>query len=127
MYQKKVAEDIRCPLEYGLKMFSGKWESRVLCVLNQKQSLRYSELRKELGDVTDAILADTLKKMMQNQLLERHSYDEIPPRVEYSLIKKGKSLIPLLKSICQWSLDYWRDSADDDYEICDYSRKIVGR
>ena len=46
MYQKKMKEDIRCPLEYGLEIFGGKWRSRIICVLAAKHTLRYSELKK---------------------------------------------------------------------------------
>ena len=54
MYQPKTEKEIRCPLEYGLEVFGGKWKSRVICVLAEKERLRYSELRRELTDVTDA-------------------------------------------------------------------------
>ena len=47
MYQKKMQEDIRCPLEYGLEVFGGKWKSRIICVLAEKKRLRYSELRRK--------------------------------------------------------------------------------
>ena len=54
MYQKKLPEDIRCPLEYGLEVFGGKWKPRAICVLAERGGLRYSELRRELTDVTNA-------------------------------------------------------------------------
>ncbi len=54
MYQKKLESDIRCPLEYGLEIFGGKWNSRIICVLSAKETLRYSEIRKEMGNITDA-------------------------------------------------------------------------
>lgn len=46
MYRHKLEQDIRCPLEYGLKIFGGKWKSRIICVLAAHNSLRYSHLRK---------------------------------------------------------------------------------
>ena len=63
--------DIRCPLEYGLDVFGGKWNSRIICVLTAKKTLRYSELRKELGNVTDAVLAAALKSLTENELVSR--------------------------------------------------------
>ena len=90
MYQKKLEEDIRCPLEYGLELFGGKWKSRIICVLAAKQVLRYSEIRKEMVNITDAVLASTLKELLVSQIICRKSYDEIPPRVEYSLTEKGQ-------------------------------------
>ena len=89
MYQAKLEKDIRCPLEYGLEVFGGKWKSRILCVLAAKEVLRYSQLRKEMGNITDAVLAAALKELLAAQMVSRASYDEIPPRVEYSLTDKG--------------------------------------
>lgn len=123
MYQKKLEEDIRCPLEYGLEVFGGKWNSRVICVLNEKKVLRYSEIRREMKNITDAVLASTLKNLIKNDLIVRKSYDEIPPRVEYSLSEKGKSVVPILQSICRWSgLFYKEDSKNimSQCEKCDY-------
>lgn len=55
MYQPKMEKDIRCPLEYGLATFGGKWKSRIICVLAAQAPLRYSVLRKEMGNITDAV------------------------------------------------------------------------
>ena len=57
MYRRKTEKEIRCPLEYGLELFGGKWKSRIICVLAQKKTLRYGELRAELTDITDAVLS----------------------------------------------------------------------
>lgn len=55
-YKKKLEEDIRCPLEYGLAIFGGKWRSRIICVPAVNEKLRYSQLRKEMYNITDAVL-----------------------------------------------------------------------
>ncbi|MCF4151058.1 helix-turn-helix transcriptional regulator [Dethiosulfovibrio sp. F2B] len=123
MYQPKLKREIRCPLEYGLKIFGGKWKSRVICVLAEKGVLRYSSLRKEMMNITDAVLASTLKELMADQMILRKSYDEIPPKVEYSLTKKGKSVIPILQSICRWSGAYHIEGNDlrmSQCQKCDY-------
>lgn len=112
MYQKKMQEDIRCPLEYGLDVFGGKWKSRIICVLAAKEKLRYSEIRKEMCNITDAVLSSTLKELIADKIVIRKSYDEIPPKVEYSLTEKGKSVVPILQNICKWSgIFYKKDSA----------------
>ncbi len=124
MYKKKMEADIRCPLEYGLEIFGGKWDSRVICVLNEKKVLRYSEIRREMMNVTDAVLAATLKKLIANELIDRKSYDEIPPRVEYSLTEKGKSVVPILQSICKWSGIFYKDDNEHimtQCQKCDYN------
>ena len=59
MYKPKLEKDIRCPLEYGLEIFGGKWKSRIICVLAEKETLRYSILRREMSNITDAVLAAT--------------------------------------------------------------------
>lgn len=124
MYQKKMKEDIRCPLEYGLKIFGCRWKSRIICVLATKETLRYSELRKEMSNITDAVLSSTLKLLITDEIISRKSYDEIPPRVEYSLTEKGISVVPILQSICKWSGVFYKE--DTEYKMtqcqkCDYN------
>ena len=122
-YKKKLEEDIRCPLEYGLTIFGGKWKSRIICVLAAKETLRYSEIRKEMFNITDAVLAATLKDLIANGIVDRKSYDEIPPRVEYSLTDKGKSVVPILQSICQWADIFYKNEGEIEMtqcQRCDY-------
>ncbi len=74
MYQRKLEKDIRCPLEYGMELFGGKWNSRIICVLSTLGTLRYSALRKEMGNITDAVLASALKELIANEIVLRKSY-----------------------------------------------------
>lgn len=118
MYQKKLEEDIRCPLEYGMSIFGGKWNSRVICVLAGMGTLRYSEIRKEMGNITDAVLTGALKNLIREGIVDRKSYDQIPPRVEYSLTEKGNSVVPILQSICKWSGLFYKENADEMMAYC---------
>jgi Predicted transcriptional regulators len=118
MYKHKMQEDIRCPLEYGLDIFGGKWKSRIICVLAEKGTLRYSGLRKEMSNITDAVLAVTLKELIADGIVNRKSFDEIPPRVEYSLTEKGNSVIPILQSICRWSGAYHKEDNENTMTQC---------
>lgn len=118
MYQKKLKPDIRCPLEYGLEMFGGKWKSRIVCVLSAKEVLRYGELREEISNITDAVLASTLKELIRDDIISRTSYDEIPPRVEYALTEKGRSVIPILQSICKWSGIFYKEDRENEMSQC---------
>lgn len=117
-YQKKLDDDIRCPLEYGLTLFGGKWKSRIICVLSANKRLRYSAIRKEMFNITDAVLAATLKELMEDKIIDRKSYDEIPPRVEYSLTEKGKSVVPILQSICQWADIFYKEDSQNEMTQC---------
>lgn len=118
MYQHKMEEDIRCPLEYGLEIFGGKWKSRIICVLAKKSTLRYSALRKEMSNITDAVLASTLKELIADDIVHRKSFNEIPPRVEYCLTEKGNSVVPILQSICRWSGAYHKEDNENTMAQC---------
>ncbi|MGN1317957.1 MAG: winged helix-turn-helix transcriptional regulator [Lachnospirales bacterium] len=124
MYKPKLEKDIRCPLEYGLDVFGGKWKSRIICVLAEKKKLRYSELRKEMTNITDAVLAQSLKELISDSIISRKQYDEIPPRVEYTLTDKGVSVVPILQSICKWSGAYHKEDNQNTMlqcQKCDYN------
>lgn len=125
MYQKKLEEDIRCPLEYGLEIFGGKWKSRIICVLSGKKTQRYSEIRHEMINITDAVLAATLKELICDGIISRMQYNEIPPRVEYTLTPKGESVVPILQSICRWAGISKKEESEHIMSQClkcDYNR-----
>ena len=128
MYEHKLEKDIRCPLEYGLSIFGGKWKSRIICVLAKKDILRYSEIRKEMTNITDAVLATSLKGLILDGIIKRKQFDEIPPRVEYSLSSKGRSIIPILQTICQWAGAYHEEENENilpQCKKCDYQIFII--
>ena len=106
MYERKLEKELWCPIEYGLDIFGGKWKSRIICVIASNGIIRYNSIRKELNNVTDAVLAAMLKEMIADGIINRKQYDVIPPKVEYSLTEKGKSVLPILQHICQWSRNY---------------------
>lgn len=92
MYKPKLEKNIRCPLEYGLDVFGGKWKSRIICVLADKKVLRYSSLRKEMINITDAVLASALKELISDGIIDRHQYDEIPLELSILLQKRANQL-----------------------------------
>ena len=117
MYKRKLDKDIR------LEIFGGKWKSRIICVLAAQKTLRYSELRNEMGNITDAVLASTLKELIASGIVRRTQYDEMPIRVEYDLTDKGVSVVPILQSICHWSGIFYKDDNENTMtqcQKCDY-------
>lgn len=118
LYKHKLEKEIRCSLEYGLNIFGGKWKSRIICVLADKQAIRYNALCKELYNITDTVLASTLKEMIADGIVERKQYNEVPPRVEYNLSPKGESVVPILKSICKWLGAYHRADNGNTLTMC---------
>lgn len=89
-----------------------------------KGNAQYSDLRKELSNITDAVLATALKSLIKNEIVNRKSYDEIPPRAEYSLTEKGVSVVPILQSICRWAGAYHKEDRENTMlqcQKCDYN------
>lgn len=91
-----------CPLEYSMSVFGGKWKPRILCILYQNPVLRYNQIRSELVGITDIMLSKSLKELEENKMIVRKQYNEIPPKVEYSLSDKGRTAIPVLIGIMKW-------------------------
>lgn len=117
-YEPKLEKEIMCPLEYGLNIFGGKWKSRIICVLASKDVMRYNEIRRELSNITDAVLAAMLKELIADKIIQREQYNEIPPKVEYSLTEEGKSVLPILQNICQWSRTHTNEEIDKRLPLC---------
>lgn len=90
-----------CPLEGVIDTISKKWSLLIINEIGNHGHLRYNDIMKELERISPKTLADMLKDLKKEGLLEREAFNEIPPRVEYSLTKEGRKLreaiIPLLK------------------------------
>lgn len=82
----------------------------ILFWLWKKEVLRYSELKRALGKVTHKMLSTQLKELEQDDLIVRKEYPQVPPKVEYALSKKGKSLMPVLSALCKWGHTYVPDN-----------------
>ena len=67
------------------------------------QNFKIQPVKARINKYSDAVLADMLKELISDGMVERIQYNEIPPRVEYLLTEKGKSVLPILQSICDWS------------------------
>lgn len=92
----------KCPLNYAMSVIGGKWKMQIICTLNNKGNLRYNELRKKLGGISNTVLANALKELEEAGLVIRTEYLEVPVRVEYSTTEKCDKLIPVLESLSEW-------------------------
>jgi DNA-binding HxlR family transcriptional regulator len=117
-YEPKIEKVIMCPLEYGLDIFGGKWKARIICVLSANTPMRYNEIKKELNNITDAVLATMLKELIDGGMINRTQYNEMPPKVEYVLAEKGRTVLPILQSICLWSQQQTEDNLDKKLPPC---------
>ena len=94
----------RCPVEATLAIMGGKWKPLILFYL-MEQTRRFNELRRLIPHVTQQMLTLQLRELERDGIVHRHIYAEIPPKVEYSLTEKGRSLEPILQLMLQWGLD----------------------
>ncbi|MDN6244565.1 MAG: helix-turn-helix transcriptional regulator [Tetragenococcus koreensis] len=86
---------------------SGKYKMTILYWLVEYESIRFNELQRLIGEISHRTLTQQLKELQNEDIIMRSQYNEIPPRVEYSLTKKGKSLYPLMDQMCEWG-EEWR-------------------
>ena len=92
-----------CPLEYAANIIGGKWKIRLLWALYKEESVRFNELKRQLNGITDMMLTKILKELVKENIVKRIQYNEIPPRVEYSLTPNGLNLVNALNEVTKWS------------------------
>lgn len=90
-----------CALDVTMDYIGGKWKTVILWYL-RKQQMRFSELNRNIPNITEKMLSMQLRKMEKDGFVKRTVYPEVPPRVEYSLTAEGKKLIPLLEELARW-------------------------
>ncbi len=86
-----------------LETLGSKWNLMIIWNL-QEETLRFTKLRKQMGDINSKTLTDNLRYLEKHYIIDRVVYPEVPPRVEYSLTKQGKTFLPLLKAMNEWGM-----------------------
>ena len=87
---------------YTLSLISGKYKMVILYCLMEYEPVRFNELRRYLKKISDKTLSTNLKELEADQLIVRKEYPQIPPKVEYSLSERGRSLMAVLDQLCVW-------------------------
>ena len=87
---------------YTLSLINGKYKITILYVLAEFGVVRFNEMKKYIDEISYKTLSSTLKELEADKLVHREEYPQIPPKVEYSLTERGKSLIPILETMCDW-------------------------
>ncbi|WP_455066472.1 winged helix-turn-helix transcriptional regulator [Prevotella melaninogenica] len=98
-----------CPIRNVLSRVGDKWSMLVLFTLENNDSQRFKELQRNIPDISQKMLTATLKMLEGDGLIHREVFPEIPPRVEYSLTEKGKSLLPLIDNLLSWASENMED------------------
>lgn len=104
--QKKITP--RCPIRTTLEMLGGKWRLLIIGEIGKGQ-VRYGELKRAIPDISEKMLVQELKNLMENDLVDRKNFGEVPPRVEYSLTDKGMKALALIEPIRDFGLEYMQD------------------
>jgi DNA-binding HxlR family transcriptional regulator len=101
---RKYSDVEHCPVRNVLNRISDKWSILVLLLLEEGGILRFNEICGHIKTISQKMLAVTLKTLEADGLVKRTMYPQIPPKVEYALTPRGKSLLPHLHSLAQWAV-----------------------
>ena len=101
MFEQANPYDLRCPSRDVLELIGGKWAILILCCL-QQGPVRTGELMRSVGGISQKMLTQTLRNLERDGFVERISYPEVPPRVEYQLTELGRYLSELARALEQW-------------------------
>ncbi|ADO81884.1 transcriptional regulator, HxlR family [Ilyobacter polytropus DSM 2926] len=104
----KVIEELRsklCSVCLTQRLIRGKWKILIIFLLKDG-ALRFSHIKKSIPKVTQAYLSSQLKELEATGIIVRHSYNQVPPKVEYYLTDEGKSFIEVIDNMHFWGVDY---------------------
>lgn len=107
-----------CPVRNVLARLCDKWALLVIYILDRsgKENMRFTELKQQMPDISQRMLSMTLRTLEEDGYVTRTLFSEVPPRVEYALTERAKSLKPILDSLLQWSVDNMDDIMSDRKE-----------
>jgi DNA-binding HxlR family transcriptional regulator len=94
-----------CGIDVTLAVVGGKWKASILWHL-ARETMRFSDLQRQFAETTRKMLTQQLRELEADGLVHREVYPQVPPKVEYSLTDKGRSLTPVLDMMCDWGREY---------------------
>jgi len=97
----KVTKEL-CPVESFTEMLGGKWKLLIINTIRKKGIVRFGQLATSIPNISRKVLTDQLKSLQRDNLISRKQYQQIPPKVEYSLTKKADGLCSVFKTIENW-------------------------
>lgn len=102
-----------CPIRNILARVGDKWSLLVLYTLQHKESLRFKQLQREMSDISQKMLTQTLRTLEEDGFISRKVYAEVPPRVEYRQTERAHSFLPLVNDLIRWSIEHMDDILKD--------------
>ena len=109
---EKKEMSYNCPVSFTLDLIGGKYKPLILWHLIDS-TLRFGELRKIIPQATPKMLAQQLRELEDAYLISRKVYPVVPPKVEYSLSERGKSILPILVAMYEWGADHLQNSGKE--------------
>jgi DNA-binding HxlR family transcriptional regulator len=103
MFENNLLDEV-CPVKAALGVLGGKWKLRIINQIGQ-DTRRYGDLRRLIPDVSEKMLIQELKSLVEVGILHKKSYHEVPPRVEYTLTELGKKVLPLIELIREFGTE----------------------
>lgn len=101
---KKINQsDENCPVRKSLSLLGGKWTLLILFQINDR-IIRYGDLKRSIPGISEKVLIQKLNHLVENNLVKKKSYPEIPPKVEYQLTKLGLETLPVVESLTLFGL-----------------------
>ena len=100
---KKYSDVENCPVRNILDRIGDKWSILVLLILSEEDVLRFNEIHKNIESISQKMLSVTLKGLEADGLVKRTIYPQVPPKVEYQLTQRGKSLLPHINNLVDWA------------------------
>lgn len=101
-----------CPVNLAIEAITGKWKTLILWELTQHGSVRYGAIKRAVPGITHKMLAQSLRQLEADDLVERHVFDVVPPHVEYSLSPAGRRLEPVMHALEQFGERYAATQSD---------------
>lgn len=102
---KYNGKEYQCAMELTLDLIGGKWKSLILWHIAEN-TVRFNALRRGLHGVTQKMLTQQLRELEADGLVNRKVYAQVPPKVEYTLTQSALGLLPVLKQLCDWGVNY---------------------
>lgn len=105
-YEKKIPVDLDCPLRLTMSLMESKWKSCILDEMRGGEPMRPSEIHKCLSKAAPRVLDIQLKEMVEDGLVTKTIYPELPPRSEYRITDLGLSLLPIIDLMVRWGEEH---------------------
>ena len=124
---KKYGEAAGCPIRNVVDRIGDKWSVLILLLLAEGEVLRFNEIHKWIGTISQKMLTVTLKALEADGLVLRTVYPQIPPRVEYRLTNRGTSLIPHLHGLVGWAAENLPDIRASRRSFAEDHDRVAGQ